>query len=331
MLSALRYSLLFLMQRAIAFFLSMLCLILWLSPALAGAAEALSVVTLSSTSATQERLVQGLLARLGEADAWSLKHIMLPRESDDALSAAGLDSLKAQLNSEGLILCVGSLASEAVLRVRQNQKVVAIGVPQTRAVEMLKKHTEPGLFILAAEQPFLRQAQLVRLVFPQAANVGVLVGPASTDLLEPLQAAFKKQGLRVHHAPVQDREDVLPALERLLGQSDLLLSAADPVVFNPVTIRAILLSAYRVRRVLAAHAESYVDAGALYALYSGQEDLINDALYLLQNTGAQNASELRYPRSFSVRINTHVARTLGMSLPSPQVLVEQLRAHEAPP
>lgn len=311
------------MQKAVAFFICFLGLFFGLLLSSASAKEPIHLVRITSGSAAQEYFAHTLAARL--ARLGTVTTTVLPPFDTDTPTDAERDALRSQLPASGLVISIGSLASEALLSVRTTQRVLAIGVPQLKAQALLAEHPGAGVWILASEQPLSRQAKLFRLVFPDASGVGVLLGPTSSALLREVQTAFAKEGIVVHHETIQGREGILPALDRLLGPSHAVLSLADPVVFNAVTIRSILLSAYRVRRVLVAHADSYVDAGALYALFSSPDDLIDDSIAAIQRIErGETASGVLLPESFSIRINAHVARSLGLILPEAATLKKHL-------
>eukprot|EP01032_Pedospumella_encystans_P026470 gene26469-29906_t len=104
-------------------------------------------------------------------------------------------------------------------------------------------------------------------------------------------------------------------LKTVLDDADVLLAVADPQVYNSATISNILLATYRARVPVVAFSPAYVKAGALLALYSTPRQIGVQAGALARGVlqgGPVPASQ--YPQEFSVAVNEHVARSLGLTL-----------------
>jgi len=73
-----------------------------------------------------------------------------------------------------------------------------------------------------------------------------------------------------------------------------------------------------------AFSQSYVNAGATLGIYSTPEQLGREAAELAGAALAAPGTELpapHYPRYFSVQVNQHVARSLGLAIPDAQSLL----------
>lgn len=214
-----------------------------------------------------------------------------------------------------------TLGSDALARALQREgrpALVSALIPRLGFERLLRdnpgKTAAPALAVYL-DQPFGRQLDLARLVFPEARRVGVLWGPESTAQQTTLLAAAQARGLDVVGGSVTASSALFSGLKSVLDDADLLLAVADPQVYNSATISNILLATYRARVPVMAFSPAYVKAGALLAVYSTPRQIGVQAGALARTVlqgGALPASQ--YPLEFSVAVNEHVARSLGMVL-----------------
>jgi putative tryptophan/tyrosine transport system substrate-binding protein len=185
-----------------------------------------------------------------------------------------------------------------------------------------------ALFI---DQPPQRYIDLVRTALPDAERVGMLAGPDSRDTVARLAQAARDRKLRPVQESVATEADIFPALQRMFGDGGVLMAVPDTTIFNSQTIPNILLSTYRFRVPVIGFSQAYVRAGALIALYStpaqiGQQSA--DIARTVLNGGALPSPQ--YPRLFTVGVNTHVARSLGLQVENETVVREKLEKLERP-
>lgn len=214
-----------------------------------------------------------------------------------------------------------TLGSDALARALQREgrpALVSALIPRLGFERLLRdssgKTAAPALAVYL-DQPFGRQLDLARLVFPEARRVGVLWGPESTAQQATLLAAAQARGMDVVGGSVTASNTLFSGLKSVLDDADLLLAVADPQVYNSATISNILLATYRARVPVMAFSPAYVKAGALLAVYSTPRQIGVQAGALARTVlqgGALPASQ--YPSEFSVAVNEHVARSLGMVL-----------------
>lgn len=214
-----------------------------------------------------------------------------------------------------------TLGSDALARALQREgrpALVSALIPRLGFERLLRdssgKTAAPALAVYL-DQPFGRQLDLARLVFPEARRVGVLWGPESTAQQATLLAAAQARGMDVVGGSVTASNTLFAGLKSVLDDADLLLAVADPQVYNSATISNILLATYRARVPVMAFSPAYVKAGALLAVYSTPRQIGVQAGALARTVlqgGALPASQ--YPSEFSVAVNEHVARSLGMVL-----------------
>lgn len=176
------------------------------------------------------------------------------------------------------------------------------------------------------DQPLARQLELVRQALPAHRRLAAVLGPASFDQLNELRTQAKDKGFELGIERITEAEQLQPALRRLLEDHDVLLSLADSLVFNSGTIHHLLLTSYRYRVPVVGLSRSYVEAGALLAVYSSPEQIGRQAAEIVLGlSGAPLALPApQYPKYFSVAINSRVTGSLGLRLPEEAELERRL-------
>jgi putative ABC transport system substrate-binding protein len=233
-----------------------------------------------------------------------------------------------------VIVALGTLALKAVLAQDPKVPVVAALIPRSGVERILKelghKPTAPVVAVYL-DQPFSRQVELIRLALPEARRVGVLWGPESALQRPALAAALQARALQEVGGAVVAGEPLHGALKSVLEETDVLLAVADATVFNSSTVSNLLVATYRARIPVLAFSPAYVKAGAMLALYSTPAQIGAQAatmVRLVLQGGATAVSQ--YPADFSVVVNEHVARSLGLGLDA-GLLQGQLRQLEKRP
>ncbi len=228
-----------------------------------------------------------------------------------------------------VIVALGSRAFISATRQAAGRSVVGALITRSALDEILPLNAQRWSVVLL-DQPPDRWANLAYLAFPNRQQVGMLVGPAGTKHVQPLERRLEARGMSLATESVAASEEVIPALDRLLQRSNLLLALPDPLAHNRNTVQPVLLTTYRARVPVLAYSEAYQQAGAVLALYSTVPQIVAQVLEILRQLqdgkvllGAQLS-----PRYFTVGINTSVARSLGLSLPAAGELQEKLRGLE---
>jgi ABC-type uncharacterized transport system substrate-binding protein len=196
---------------------------------------------------------------------------------------------------------------------------------------------EPGrkatgsVYAVFLDQPFGRQLELIHLVQPEVRRVGVLWGPDSVAQRPLLQAALASRGWSESAGIVGPNMTLGEATKHALDDADALLAVADPAVFNSATVSNVLMSSYRAKLGVFAFSPAYVKAGAVAALYSTPAQIGTQAADVVRALlrGGSVAS-LQYPTDFSVSVNEHVARSLGVSMDE-AILLDRLKRMERKP
>ena len=214
-----------------------------------------------------------------------------------------------------------TLGSDALARALAREgrpPVVSALIPRLGFERLLRESpgkTAAPVVAVYLDQPFGRQLDLMHQALPDVKRVGVLWGQESLLQQANLQAAAQARGVELVAGVVPTSTSLFAGLKTVLDGADVLLAVADPQVYNGATISNILLATYRARVPMVAFSPAYVKAGAMLAVYSTPRQIGVQAGALARTVlqgGAVPASQ--YPLEFSVAVNEHVARSLGMAL-----------------
>ena len=215
-------------------------------------------------------------------------------------------------------ITLGSTALAGALLREERPVLVSALIPRLGFERLLREHAgKSAAPVLAVylDQPFGRQLDLVRLALPEARKVGALWGPESIAQQAGLLSAAQARGMRVVAGGLITANTLFEGLKPVLNDADVLLAVADPQVFNGATISNILLATYRDRMPVIAFSPGYVKAGALMAVYSTPNQIGRQAGAMARAVAQGGALPVsQYPVEFSVVVNAHVARSLGLSL-----------------
>lgn len=233
-----------------------------------------------------------------------------------------------------LIVTVGVRATETVLKNGTQSPVLSTLVPRQSFLQLRRNSgvSEGKLSAVYLDQPWARRLALVREALPGTRKVGALLGPESQGELRSLQSAAREAGMHLLTERIQESEQILPSLRRILSESDVLLVVPDGMVYNRNTVQSILLTSYRAQNPLFAYSPSYVTAGALAAVYSSPAQLAQQSAEVatkFMKSGVASLPAAQYAKYYSVSVNQQLARSMGITLAPEPVLLERLMNDEA--
>lgn len=235
------------------------------------------------------------------------------------------------LNEARVVVAVGVRAAESLSALPSRTPVLAVLVPRTWFLKSGRARLADGgrraVSAVYLDQPYERQARLIRLAFPDVRRVGVLLGPEQKGVAEELDEALRGQRLGLLHQTVTEDERLLTPLELVLNETDVLLAVPDPLVFNRSTAQSLFLTSYRYRDPVVGYSRSMTRAGALVSIYSTPAQIGRQAAEWIVGAlggGVPRLPAPAYPVYFEVSINDQVARSLGFTLPSEGELEKRL-------
>lgn len=227
-----------------------------------------------------------------------------------------------------LIVAIGPNATFAALNANQRKPVLSILVRKNEYEDLIAKlntdkHTPTCLHtVLYLDQPYSRQLQLAKLLMPKlegSGSVGVVLGPSSKRDIQPLQKYSNEFNIPLSIVHVSQEDNPIEIVDSLLVEAKLLLAVPDNIVFNPRASRGLLLAAYRKQVPIIGYSKSYVNNGALAAIYATPKQLAKEVakeiMFILEHPSTPLPAP-KYLSDFSVAINYQVARSLGIELES---------------
>ena len=306
--------------------LGRLILGLWMLVVLIWPTSAISdvVVVLSDDSSSYQEVVAGLKS------AWTQSAFPAP-----VLKVVPLHEVvihPEMLTGKGVeaIIVVGVRAAQDIVGIDVHRPVLVTLIPKSSFDKLLQQYKKrsPEISAIYLDQPLDRQVALFRIALPAHKRLGVLIGPDSQDKLNPLQMAVGNQKIQLVTEKIDSADELLPALQRVLSDSDALLAIPDQLVFTKNNVQSILLTSYRYQDPVIGYSQAYVKAGALYAVYSTAMQIGQQAGELIQHLLVSKSGTLpvpQYPKYFSVSVNAQVARSLGIQMEDEAVLVDKLK------
>jgi len=286
--------------------LGLACACMALMPAQAAAARV--AVILSDDSAPYQEVFQVIQTFLDDGP-----HVLSRTYAADLAAST--------LNDAQLAVAVGVRAAESVAALPVRTPVLAVLVPRAWYVKTgrarLSDSGRRSASAIYLDQPFERQAQLIKLAIPEERRVGVLLSAEQVSLAGELDVALQAQQLSLVLGALSGEARLIPALENVLSGADVLLAVTDPLVFNRNTAQSLFLTSYRYRIPVLGYSRSLTRAGALLSLHSSPAQIGRQTAESV--IGALQGGSVRlplpdHPAYFSVSVNEQVARSLGYTL-----------------
>lgn len=229
---------------------------------------------------------------------------------------------QAGLAENAPIVTVGSSAFSRIHQANSQSPVLALLVEHDFLQDFA--HRSPrqisGIYKGA---PLIQQALIGKAILPQATRIALLATPSSAELYESLPDQLSDYKLEARLFVVDDDKQLIPTLSRALSYGDFLLAAPDNAIYNPSTIKHILLTAYRRNRIVIGPSRAYVKAGVLasgYAPFPAMAKMATDYLNAFFDTGKFPKPD--YPPVFRVEINEQVARSLNIPLAPAETIIK---------
>ncbi|MDI9245305.1 ABC transporter substrate-binding protein [Marinobacter sp. CHS3-4] len=210
---------------------------------------------------------------------------------------------------------------------RENARVPVLGLFADKAFLESDIEQGPGQNVSAilSDTPLIRQAAIGKSILPYATRVAMLARPETEDLYVPVLEQLQSLGMEGRIFVVPSTERLIPTLIRALDYGDFLLAATGDGVYNPRTIKHILLTAYRRNIIVIGPSQPYVKAGALASSFTPLSEIAESATEYLQHywqTG--EFPPAKRPEAFGIEINRQVGRSLNIPIPERQALIDSV-------
>ncbi|GBL45033.1 hypothetical protein SFMTTN_0837 [Sulfuriferula multivorans] len=238
---------------------------------------------------------------------------------------------KAVTANTSLLVSVGMKATRAALALNTRAPILAVLVPKDSfdSLALPANEARRSISAIYLDQPYSRQLAMIRMAFPERRRIGVLLREKNRQKLEALLASARLQKIQVTGELIPNASEIIPALEHLLGASDMLLVLPDALLYNKNDIQGVLLTSYRYHVPLIGYSQALVRAGAIVALYSKPQQIgYHAAEVALRYLDTGDLPAPQYPKYFTVSINQQVARSLNISVPDEIELQTALQRRE---
>lgn len=214
------------------------------------------------------------------------------------------------------VITIGPSAFSRIRQANRNVPILAMLVDRS-FLDAFADRSPGRVSGILYDVPLIRQALTGKAILPHATRIALLATADSVELYEPLIDKLPAYGMSARIFLVESSDKLIPTLVRALGYGDFLLAAPDSAIYNPRTIKHILLTAYRRNRIVIGPTQAYVKAGSLASSYAPFPEMVQLASQFLDTyfeTGEFPPPS--YPEQFRVEINRQVARSLNIPLPS---------------
>ncbi len=296
--------------RKIIFALTAL-LVFWMIVPFAQAGNLRIAIMISNDSAPYRETLGGFqeyLRRQGLQSDFSIYNL-----NDNAMTAEKAVQ-EIRKNRAGLILTLGTLATEASLEKIRDMPVVAGLILKANKVNNTDNAT--GVIL---EFPLETQFKMIRRVLPEVKTVGVIYNPKENkEMIRAASKVARDMGLSLDAQEVNTPQDLPPALEKLANSADVLWGVADNLVLTAQTAKHILLFSYRNKIPFIGLSSTWVKSGALYSLDRDYADIGIQcgemAIKILQGSTAGSIPPA-VPRKVIYSVNLKTAQYMKLNIP----------------
>jgi len=289
-------------------------------PCLGAAAPRQVVVVLSDASAPYQEAARAIRESLESESAKLAIRVVVVGE-------AGADEAMAQPDS--LLVPLGAKATQAAAKSDQPLFAALVARQSFEKLAPTFATSRRQTSAIYLDQPISRHLQLVRVAQPRARSVGVVLGPSQSVSQSELAIAASSAGLRLSTAALSGGGDLFSSLQTLLPNVDALLLFPDPLVVNRGSVQNLMLTTYRQRVPVVGYSQNLVDAGALVAVYSTPQQIgqqVAETIHRMLPVRHWELPPPAYPKYFTIKTNSSVARSLDIDVPSEAVLAQRMGA-----
>jgi ABC-type uncharacterized transport system substrate-binding protein len=238
----------------------------------------------------------------------------LERDGARSLIISNEDFATSSQNEKTLYVAIGDRAINSLYKFDPDAFVLRV----TSHKNHDNKYTSAQSDLITA-QPECRHIQLIKSLNPSWSTVGVLTSVNSADIAAALIHCAIKYNLNLQLYAITDNSDLLVTLEAAIEDNKVLLAITDPLIYNSHSVKNILLTAYRHRKPVIGYSDSFVQAGAVAAVYTSPQTIGDKAARIILDFFENNwqfSKNIYTARDFSISINKQVAKSLDITLPA---------------
>ena len=276
-----------------------------------------AVFVSTSTGLAAAPLIDEIIVVKSSDNAYFNKSIAtLIGHADKSLSFKVLmpDQLNADLTAPGhgrLFVSFGAAAANAVRQLDADARLISAYL----TFEQYQQLAIDDQLAILLDQPLQRYLAFCKLLLGLDSVGIILEGELGND--PPLARPASGYGLTLNQYRLDAANKLLPVLRQLLHENDALLMLPRQSVYNPDTLKAVLLTSYRNQKPAISYSPAHVRAGALASIYSSPVDIGRHLAQVvnrrLEHPSAATAG-FEYARFYSIATNPSVAQALAINL-----------------
>ena len=247
-------------------------------------------------------------------------HRNLEATGTRTMTIAAGDIASTARNERTLYVTIGNYAAQKLDEFDSSSMTLRI----TDRPQSNRKYTSTTSDLITA-QPECRHILLIKSLNPDWSTVGVLSSIESADSAAALTRCAIKYDVNLQVYAITDTKDMQKTLETAVRNNKVLLAINDPLIFNRRSVKNILLTAYRHRKPVIGYSDSFVQAGAIAAVYTTPSSVGDRAAEILSeffSNSWQFSRKTDTAHDLSVSVNRQVAASLDLDLPD----VESIRS-----
>lgn len=297
----------------------LLCICLCLTTDLAFAWNSITILTTNDTSSVSDFVnelkrevdhIEGVKVNLSKSDS----------------------GLSINIPKDTIVVAVGTQALKYASNLDERTPVIGVLVPKSSYESiLLDSKRKPNRFsAIYLDQPFSRQLTLIKAIFPNINQIGVLLGPVSQFQSNDLQSAAKKLNIAVDIQLVDNSSELHEDLEKITKGKQVLLAIPDPLIYTRDTAQTILLTTYRRQAPVIGFSKSYAKSGAIAAVFSSPEQFALEIAEIIKSLPRDYVSlpPASASNKFSIEINRQVARSLEIRIADDETIYQQILGDE---
>jgi putative tryptophan/tyrosine transport system substrate-binding protein len=231
-----------------------------------------------------------------------------------AIIVANDDIVSPEKNVKTLYVAIGELAIKSLHEFDSNAFVLRINSRKISGTKYTSAQSD-----LITAQPVCRHIELIKSLNSDWTTIAMLSSIDSIDIAAAFTKCTIKQNLNLNVYAIMDESDLLKTLETAVENNKVLLAITDPFIYNSHTVKNILLTAYRHRKPVIGYSDSFVQAGAVAAVYTSPESIGIKASRIISgffDNNWQFDKNVYSTDDFSISTNPQVATSLDITLPS---------------
>jgi len=210
-----------------------------------------------------------------------------------------------------LFITFGVTATTAVKQLDADARVISAYL----TFEQYRQLAIDDQLAILLDQPLYRYLAFCRLLLGLDTVGIILEGDLEGD--PALAAGVNENDLILNQYRLDSSNKLLPLLRELLHENDALLMLPRQSIYNPDSLKAVLLTSYRNHKPVISYSPAHVRAGALASIYSSPVDIGRHLAQIvnrrLEHPSASSVG-FEYARFYTIATNPSVAQALAITL-----------------